>query len=345
MTGARTPTTTGARRARPLRIVLAICSLLALGGGAALYQRALAPVAEHAQPVYFTVAPGAGFAQVADALAARGLIRNATALQLHARLSGRADEVRAGEYELSARMGARAILHKLTSGRVRTHTVVIAEGLRLEQIAGRLAQVGLVERDAFVTAARDPERARALGVEGETLEGYLFPETYQLARGLAAGQVAATLVEQFLSVWRELEPAATSRGLSMREVVTLASIIEKETAVAAERPLIAAVFQNRLAQGMRLEADPTVIYGIKSFDGNLRRIHLEDASNPYNTYKIPALPPGPIASPGEASLRAAIEPADAPFLFFVARGDGTHKFSRTYAEHRSAVDRFQRRRR
>ena len=131
----------------------------------------------------------------------------------------------------------------------------------------------------------------------------------------------------------------------MRDVVILASIVEKETGVASERPQIAAVFRNRLARGMRLESDPTTIYGIPDFDGNLRRRDLEDGSNPYNTYKIPALPPGPIASPGADALRAVLQPADVPFLFFVSRNDGTHVFARTYAEHERNVDRFQRRRR
>ena len=153
------------------------------------------------------------------------------------------------------------------------------------------------------------------------------------------------MVEQFERVWQEIGPLAADSGLDRHEIVTLASIVEKETGAAEERPVIAAVFLNRLKRGMRLETDPTVIYGIANFDGNLRRIHLEDEGNPYNTYRIRALPPGPIASPGRDALRSVLEPADTPYLYFVSRNDGTHSFSRTYAEHVAAVDRFQRRRR
>ena len=150
---------------------------------------------------------------------------------------------------------------------------------------------------------------------------------------------------QFKRVWSGIEAEAQRQGRSMKDVVTLASIVEKETGVPDERPLIATVFLNRLKKGMRLETDPTVIYGIEDFDGNLRRVHLRDSSNPYNTYRIPALPPGPIASPGEAALRAVLWPKPSPFLYFVSRNDGTHKFSTTYREHVIAVNRFQRRRR
>ena len=313
----------------------------------AAYQYTLAPVtrAKDAPRVPFTVTHGATFARVAATLETLGLVRDERALRWYARVRGRDDKLRAGEYELSPRMSAHEILTALTVGRVRTHSVVLPEGLRIEQIAERLARAGLVSRDAFVAVARDPAFARARGIEAATLEGYLFPETYQLARGLAPRQVADALLAQFFRVWAELEAPARARGLSRHEVVTLASIIEKETARGEERPLIAAVFHNRLARGMRLETDPTVIYGIANFNGNLQRRHLEDESNPYNTYRIPALPPGPIASPGAAALRATIAPADTKYLFFVARGDGSHQFSETYEEHAAAVRHYQLRRR
>jgi UPF0755 protein len=150
------------------------------------------------------------------------------------------------------------------------------------------------------------------------------------------------MVEHFFAVWRGIEPQAARRGLSMHEVVVLASLVEKETAAPEERPLVAAVFLNRLGRRMRLETDPAVIYGIANFDGNLRRVHLADVTNPYNTYQHAGLPPGPIASPGAAALRAVVDPAEADYLYFVARKDGTHHFSRSYGEHVRAVNRFQR---
>jgi UPF0755 protein len=233
----------------------------------------------------------------------------------------------------------------LAEGRVRTHAVVIPEGSRAVEIADRLAAAGLVGREAFLAIVLDREAPRRFAVEGPSLEGYLFPETYRFARGLPAEEIVRAMVSQFRSVYRELRASAPASPLTMRELVTLASIVEKETGAPEERPLIAAVFLNRMRRGMRLETDPTVIYGIEDFDGNLRRVHLEDESNPYNTYRIPGLPPGPIASPGRAALAAVLEPADSPYLFFVSRNDGSHVFSATYREHARAVAHFQQKRR
>ena len=335
---------------RIVLLLLGAMTLIILGGaiiGWAWYQNALEPVATERSeaPLVFRVEFGTRLGPVAAELEEQGLIRSALAFTVHARIAKRASDLRAGEYELDPGASSPEILERLTRGQVRTHPVSIPEGLRLTEIADRLADAGLVERDAFLAVANDPAFAAELGIEGDNLEGYLFPETYRLARGLEAHDVATALVGEFMRVWREIEPTATAQGLSMKQVTTLASIIEKETGAPQERPLIAAVFLNRMRRGMRLETDPTVIYGIPDFDGNLRRVHLEDATNPYNTYRIPGLPPGPIASPGEASLRAVIEPADSPYIFFVALGDGsgTHHFSATYREHEAAVDRYQRR--
>jgi UPF0755 protein len=196
-----------------------------------------------------------------------------------------------------------------------------------------------------MAAVEDAEFAHSLGIENPTLEGYLFPDTYRFPRNLSAREIARELVDQFSAVWQTIEPQARKRGMSMSEVVTLASIVEKETGAAEERPVIAAVFLNRLDKRMRLETDPSVIYGIEDFDGNLRKRHLTDRSNPYNTYRHKGLPPGPIASPGAGALRAVVEPAENEYLYFVSRNDGTHQFSRSYREHVNAVNRYQRRRR
>jgi UPF0755 protein len=219
---------------------------------------------------------------------------------------------------------------------------VIPEGWTAAEVAQRLGALGLAEPEAFLAVVHDPASAGTLGVEGKSLEGYLFPETYFLQRGIEAPEIARMLVEQFLAAWRPLEEEARAQGMTMREVVTLASIVEKETGAATERPLIASVFRNRLRIGMRLDSDPTVIYGIARFDGNLRRVDLENEQNPYNTYRIAGLPPGPIANPGGDALRAVVRPAQSDYLYFVSRNDGSHEFSRSLQEHARAVQRWQR---
>ncbi len=322
--------------------------LVALAGTAAaawvVLQRLEAPQTS-GEAIPFEVARGASVADIARDLESAGLVRDARSFRWLARFEGADAGIRAGEYLLPPTLDARGVLERLEAGAVRTYAVSIPEGFTMVQIAERVEAAGLARADAFLEIARDPDAATAFGVEGPSLEGYLFPETYRLARGLGARAVVETMIAQFLSVWGELAPRAAERGLSMQEVVTLASIVEKETGAPHERPRIAAVFLNRIDRGMRLQTDPTVIYGIADFDGNLRRVHLEDASNPYNTYQIPGLPPGPIASPGAAALRAVLDPAESDELYFVSRNDGTHVFSRTYREHDANVDRYQRRRR
>ncbi len=287
---------------------------------------------------------GSTLSGVARDLEEAGLLRRAWAFELLGRWQGRGADLRAGEYLLSAALTPQEILERLVRGAVQTHAFSIPEGLTAVEIAARFEEAELGRTEEFLALARDPAFAAELGVEADSLEGYLFPETYRWARGLPLRELIRDMVEQFHATFAPLAPAALAAELSPHEVVILASIVEKETGAPEERPLIAAVFLNRLERGMRLETDPTVIYGIPDFDGNLRRVHLEDASNPYNTYRIPALPPGPIANPGAAALAAVVQPAEADALFFVSKNDGTHHFSKTYAEHVRAVDRYQRRR-
>lgn len=326
------------------RVLAGFAAALLLGIGAlgAAAYRALQPASPSAAEIVVEIPRGSALRAVAAKLEAAGVIRSARAFALLARLQRRADALRAGEYALAPSLTPGEVLDRLAAGAVMTHRVVLPEGLRMEEIAARIEAAGLGSAADFLAVARDPASAVAFGVEGESLEGYLFPETYELARGVPVRDIARMMVDHFSSVWRPIEPAAHARGLSMREVVVLASLIEKETGAPEERPLIAAVFLNRIGRGMRLETDPAVIYGIAGFDGNLRRIHLQDASNPYNTYQHAGLPPGPIANPGAAALRAVVEPATADYLYFVARKDGTHQFSRSYGEHVRAVNRFQR---
>ncbi len=325
-----------------------VMAALAAGTGYLWLQHSLAPVAKDAagsRTLAFEVEPGDSLWRVAAALEAEGMIRNASVTRWFAESEDIASQLKIGEYELSTHQSTPEILEMLVRGRVRTHPVVIPEGLRATEIADRMAAAGLADRDTFLAIVLAPESPARFGVEGPSLEGYLFPDTYRFARGVPEWKIVEAMVDEFLRVYRELVPDPSKVGLSMREHATLASIVEKETGAAVERPLIAAVFLNRMKRGMRLQTDPTVIYGIENFDGNIRRVHLEDASNPYNTYKIRGLPPGPIANSGRAALRAVLEPADSPFLFFVSRNDGTHVFAKNYAEHEANVDRYQRRRR
>ena len=326
---------------RPVAIVGA-ATLACFGAAGGLLGWSLRRPSDVPHEVVFEVSRGERLGAVARGLEEAGVIRSAVSFQLLARTTGRGDALRAGEYALSPSLAADEVLERLASGGVMSHRVVLPEGLTMREIAVRFEAAGLVSTPEFLAVASDPTLPLRLGVDGTTLEGYLFPETYELARGLAPREIVRLMVEQFLSMWRRIEPLAAKKALSMREVVVLASLVEKETGAHEERPLVAAVFLNRLARGMRLETDPAVIYGIADFDGNLRRVHLEDEDNPYNTYRFVGLPPGPIANPGEASLRAVVEPAEAEYLFFVARKDGTHHFSRSYGEHVRAVDRYQR---
>jgi len=327
------------RRAVSLAAALAVIGCGVLGGA---FGWSLRRPTDVAREVVFEVPRGATLTAVARDLEQAGLIRSALGFRVLARATRRSNELRAGEYALSPSLAADEVLDRLTRGAVMTHRVALPEGLTLRETAARFEEAGLVSAAEFVEVATDPTLPTRLGVDGTTLEGYLFPETYELAKGLSAREIVRHMVQHFLQVWRKIEPQAAARALTMRDVVVLASLVEKETGAPEERPLVAAVFHNRLARGMRLETDPSVIYGIPDFDGNLRRIHLEDESNPYNTYRIVGLPPGPIANPGEASLRAVVEPAENDYLFFVSRNDGTHVFSRSYREHVNNVNRFQR---
>jgi len=329
------------------RALLAVVLVgLAIAASLALWlARSLEPVAEPgAAEIVFEVAPGDGLSRIAARLERAGLVRDARVAAGIARLRGFSTRLHAGEFALSPSMRPLELFQHIASGKVVTYPVVVPEGFDAGAIAARLEAAGLVDAAAFTALTRDAEFTRELGLPGPTLEGYLFPETYRFPRRPDPREVARAMVAQFLAAWAPLAPAAERRGLTMHEVVTLASIVEKETGAPAERPLIASVFANRLARRMRLESDPTVIYGIEGFDGNLKRRHLEDAGNAYNTYRIPGLPPGPIASPGAAALRAVVEPAESDYLYFVSQNDGTHVFSRSYREHRAAVDRYQRRR-
>ena len=326
---------------RALLAGLAI-ALVAVGAALGAMRLALAPRDPSGAEQLFEVAPGETLPAIARRLEDARLVRHRWGVEAVGRHRDLAGRLQRGEYALSPAQSPGEILEQIASGRVITYPASFPEGFTAAQFAERLARAGLADRDAFLAVVHDPEVPAQLGVEGDSLEGYLFPETYRFPHGMAAAELVRAMVGQFRRVWDELAPLARERGLPMRDVVILASLIEKETGAPDERPLIASVFLNRLRIGMRLETDPSVIYGIPDFDGNLRRRDLENAENRYNTYRISGLPPGPIANPGAASLRAVVEPARTEYLYFVSRNDGSHTFSKTYAEHLAAVNRFQR---
>jgi UPF0755 protein len=228
------------------------------------------------------------------------------------------------------------------------HEVTVPEGLRLDEIAARLADAGITDDVAFLQLANDPVVAKRLGLPADSIEGYAFPETYRFRRHTPPEEVIEAMVAELNArLSPEDRAAIASSGFSLHQVVTLASIVEKETGQKQERPIIAGVYRNRLKIGMRLQSDPTVIYGLyrtSGFDGDLRTRHLRE-DNPWNTYTRAGLPPGPIASPSIEAIRAVLAPADVPYLYFVSRNDGSHVFSTTLTEHNQAVKRFQSRRR
>ena len=245
--------------------------------------------------------------QVAAALETEGLIGSRRLLLLWARPMGYGRHLKSGEYLLSASMPPLKILEILSSGKVMTHVVTIPEGFSREQIGRLLEGRGLVNKAAFLALSGDAETAKAYGINVPGLEGYLFPDTYHLSRGMTPQAVIDVMVKRFFSVVEPLTESVRQSGMSLEQVVTLASIVEKETGVPEERPLIAGVFLNRLKRNMRLESDPTVIYGIDPFDGNLKKEDLR-AHTPYNTYLISGLPPGPISSPGLEAIKAVLSP-------------------------------------
>lgn len=338
--------TTTARRTRWKWAVIAgaliAVPLLVLTGAAWELRRfAAAPAGNSGAEVIVAVPPGQPLAATASELERRGLVRSALKLRLLARWDGYDRRLKAGEYAFQPTMAPLEILGIMEKGLVVLHRLTVPEGLTIAQIADVIERAGLGAAPEVVARANDPAQPAALGIAAPRLEGYLFPDTYLFPRTVTVDGILAAMVARFKAVFTpEWERRAAELGLTTHEAVTLASIIEKETGDPAERPLIGSVFHNRLKRGMRLETDPTVIYGIKDFDGNLTRRHLETPT-PYNTYVIKGLPPGPIASPGRESLHAALFPADSPYLFFVSRNNGTHQFSATLADHSQAVRRFQ----
>jgi UPF0755 protein len=297
----------------------------------------LAPVA----PAVVYIKPKTGVQDIALLLQGAGVIHNTWTFLALAYLQGSLKRLQSGEYEFHPGMSLFEILQKLESGRVVTHQVTIPEGFTAEDIATLLAGERLADRDRFLALVQDPMVAARFEVAAARLEGYLFPDTYRLTRGMGEEEIIRVMVGRFRqAVSPDFRERAARLRMDPHEIVTLASLIEKEAQLDAERPLISAVFHNRLRQRMPLQSDPTAVYMVPRGQQRITASDLQRKS-PYNTYLVQGLPPGPIANPGLASLRAALEPASVDFLYFVAKNDGSHFFSRTLEQHQQAVRLYQ----
>ncbi|MGI9181137.1 MAG: endolytic transglycosylase MltG [Longimicrobiaceae bacterium] len=290
------------------------------------------------EPVRITVPRGSGLGAVSDTLANRDVVQWPFGFRLYARFRGAERSIKPGVYEVQPGTSWATLLDKLTSGDVVTQRIVVPEGWTARQIASRLSPLTGVPEDSIARLLADSTVAEQHGVPGPTLEGYLYPASYNVPLGTPLEEIIRGMVRTYQQAWTpEMRARADSLGMSERAVVTLASIIEAEARVWGERDTISAVYHNRLRRGMRLQADPTVQYALGQRQARLLYAHIDDvADHPYNTYSHAGLPPGPIASPSRGAIEAALDPADVDFLFFVARPDGTHIFTRTYAEHNAA---------
>ena len=333
------------------KLLVAAVILVVLGAAAlavsrtAIWGRLHDPYKGYAGEEQFVIIePGTGTAAIGRRLVDAGVIRDALAFRASLWWTGRARDLQAGEYRFDRPMAAVDVVDRLARGDVYTRRLTFPEGLTIREMAEIFESRGFGSRASFVEAASNVSLIKDLDTDARDLEGYLFPETYALPRETPAARVIAMMVDRFRATyiddWRRL---ADDQDLTTRQVVTLASLVEKETAQAQERPIVAAVYRNRLKIGMALQADPTVVYAMQragTYNGNIRRDDLA-LDSPYNTYRYPGLPPGPIASPGAASLEAALKPASVSYLYFVSRNDGSHVFADSLAEHNRNVREYQ----
>jgi UPF0755 protein len=292
--------------------------------------------------VRVTIPPGSNFSVAIDSLSRAGVVSSPRVFRLYASARGRDRDLKAGTYVFRQGASWNEVLDALTRGKGLVHTVTIPEGFSLASIASLLGRALSVPPESIVVAASDSALRRRLDVPTPTLEGYLFPDTYTFAEGTSPEEAVRMLVSTFEKVWKpEWDGRLQALAMSRHDIMTLASIIEKEARLAEERPVISAVYHNRLKIGMLLQADPTVQYALGKHVDRVLFKDLEVDSR-YNTYKHTGLPPGPIASPGAASIEAALYPATVPYLYFVAHPDGHHEFRQTFSEHTQARQQIRR---
>ncbi len=315
-----------------LAIILIVAGLL--------FFKASLPMSDNTQPQVFEVKSGMTLKQVSQELFRQNLIRSANAFQAIALIQDKEKLIKVGEYYISPSMLPAEILQRITSGKTVLHSITIPEGYRITEIANLLEEKDLVDKNIFLQQAKNVELLE--GIPTSSLEGYLFPDTYHFGKRTTEAAIINKMVETFKerALKQEFLKRAEDLGFSYHEIITLASLIEKETGKDSERKQISSVFHNRLKKNMLLQTDPTVIYAIDIFDGNIRKRDL-NIDSPYNTYRYKGLPPGPIANPGLKSIIAALYPATTSNLYFVSKQDGSHKFSSTLNEHNRAVQKYQ----
>lgn len=341
-------------RKRTLIIILILLGLAAVAAGTHVGLEAwrehrflTVPPEQAGHDVLFRVSKGQPLSTIARNLKKQNIITDTRRFLALAVRQGKSQSARAGQFRLNTGWLPNAVLTELTSTPGIMKRIGFREGLNWWQTARIAARADMGTVQEFDAAVHDRDLLQRYGIPADSVEGYLFPETYLIsppARDRAKVMVA-TMLDQFFAEAAEAWPAGLPPRTKIHKAVILASLVEKETGKASERRRIAGVFANRLKRGMLLQTDPTIIYGLgPEFDGNLRRSHLKDKTNPYNTYMHPGLPPGPICSPGLDSLRAVLDPEPHNYLYFVAKGDGTHHFSATLAEHNRAVHKYQIRR-
>ena len=324
-----------------LSILVVVVAALAAAGGWYLYSRITEPYRGYAEPEVFVDIPsGSGPARIGERLVSAGVVRDPVTFRAALLLSGRARALKAGEYRFDAPMHSLDVIDKIARGDVYKRLLMFREGLTIVEMSQVFEEKGFGTAIEFRRAAENAALITDLDPAAKDLEGYLFPETYALPRNTPASVVVEQMVKNFRNaVTPDMIESAKANGMTVRQLVTLASLVEKETATPEERPLVAAVYRNRLGIHMPMQADPTVIYALQkanAYKGNLTRDNLQFDS-PYNTYRYPGLPPGPIASPGRASLQASAKPADVDFLYFVSKNDGSHVFASNLDDHNRNV--------